>query len=231
MIKKLSISLLLLIVFSGCSVDYNLDISKDLIIDETININEKTIEINKYALDKEFFIDSLIDDYKQIYNYSTYMFEKNINNSESIVIAKKHYLGIEDYKNNNEVYRMVFEDYTISNQGDVYTFAYKINNKNEISLFKEDELYDSLVDDINFNITLPFKVLEENSDSMDEKQSKYTWKINKEQELKDIVIVFDISKEPLKKETIGLYAIVGLFVLLVVIVIFGFYKYKRFNKI
>lgn len=231
MIRKLSISLLMLIVLSGCTVDYNLEITKDLIIDETININEKTIKINKQVLDEEFFIDSLIDDYKKLNNYSTYMFEKNINNSESIVIARKHYLGIEDYKNNNEAYKMIFEDYTISNQGNVYTFAYKINNKNDILLFKEDELYDSLVNDINFNITLPFKVLEENSDSMDEKQSKYTWKINKEQELKDIVIVFDISKEPLKKETIGLFAIAGLFALLVVIVIFGFYKYKRFNKI
>ncbi len=231
MIKKLSISLLLLLVFSGCTVDYNLDISEELLINESINVSEKTIEINKQVLDEEFFIDSLINDYKKINNYSSYIYDKSIDNSISSVTARKNYLGIEDYKNSNEVYKMLFKAYTISNQGNVYTFAYKINNIKDTILFREDELYDSIVNNINFNITLPFKVLEENSDSKDEKQNKYIWNINKEKELKDIVIVFDIGKEPLNNETIGVYVIVGLFILIVGVIIFGVYRYRRFNKI
>jgi hypothetical protein len=218
-------------MLTGCSVEYNIDINDELIVDETIKVKELTRRILTQTLDVDKFLDRTIRDYRDDPKYDIYMYEKYTDDEESYVTAKAFYLDFESYKNNKNVKDNMFENFNIINEGNVYTFVYVAKDKKDVEIFNDSELYSNLVDEVKINIVLPFRVLSNNADTSEKETGTYTWVYRKNEDLKNIEIKFDKSKRALKKDIMGVYMLVGVFALIIGISGFVAYKYKSFNKI
>lgn len=231
MIKKLSISLLSIMILSGCTVDYSINIDKDLIVDESIKINELTNTILTQTLDVDIFLDKAIDNYQNDPRYDLYMYEKYTDDSETYVTAKAYYLDFNAYLENKKIKDTLFENFNIIKEGNTYNFVYVAKNSKDVEIFNDSELYTSLIDEVRLNITLPFKVISNNANNVDIETNTYTWIYKKNENLKNIDIKFDISKSAARKEAIGIYLLTGLIVIVLGTAGFAAYKYKNFNKI
>ncbi len=231
MIKKIILMFIFIVLLTGCTAEYNLNINKDFIIDEDIIIRDSIFSVKKQNLDVDSFVELNVDGYKSDPRYSMYMYEKVVDNSYAKVIAKTTYLDFLSYKQNNIVKASLFDTFNIINNGNTYIFAYKLKPRDEIKIFEEEDLYGSLIDEVKINITLPFEVTSNNADKVNLDTGTYTWKYSKNGVLKDINLEFNANKMSLGRIAIGLYFVLGFAIILLVIFGYAFYKYKSHNRV
>ncbi len=229
--NKLIILIILLLFSSGCTIDYNLIIDEELLVDEIVTLKESTYVIKTQTLDVDNFLDSTINDYKEDSLYDKYIYEKQTDDLYTSVDAKAIYLDFQDYLEKNIVREIAFDDIKITKEDKIYEFIFAVKESSEIDLFNESELYSSTVDEIRVNITLPFKVLANNSNNFDIDKNTYTWIYKKNQQFNDIMIKFDISKQPIKRENTAIYFIAVVIISIMLFSIIGIYRYKKFNKL
>lgn len=230
MIKKIVLIGMFLLLVTGCTVEYNMDINKDLIIDESIKVKERSSIVDTQTMNVDLFLDKTIEDYQDDPRYPMYIYEKYTDDKETYVIAKSYYLDFENYKNTSNIIEILFDDLQVIKEDNTYNLIYKSKNVRDIEIFKESELYNNLIDEVRVNITLPFKVISNNSNLFDIDKSTYVWIFKKDKPLSDINIKFDISKSAVKKEKYGIYLVGGLFVGILLLMSFTYYKYRNFNK-
>lgn len=231
MIKKLSISLLSIMILSGCTAEYNLNINKDLLVDESITIKESIFKVRKQELNVDFFVDSNIERYSSNKDYSLYVYEKKIDSSHASVIASTTYLDFLSYKKDSVIINELFSAFNILNDNNIYKFGYKAKPKEDINIFVDDELYSSLFEDLKVNIKLPFRVISSNADSVDINSGVYTWKYTKDGNIKDINIEFDVNKAKIGKTEQGLYFLSGFVIIILALVGYAYYRYRSNNRI
>ena len=88
------------------------------------------------------------------------------------------------FKNNSIIVNEMFEDISIIDNGKVVSIHLKpVSN---FKYFEESSMYSSLLDKVNFEINIPYKVIDGNYDK--EENGVYTWTINKGENLKGINI-------------------------------------------
>ncbi len=232
MIKKIVLIFVYILILSGCTAEYNINIDKDLIIDETIVLGDSTYNIKKQNLNVDSFIDSILYEFDTDPNYSMYVYEKDIKESFVNVKAKTIYLDFLGYNRNNNVKENLFSKLNIYEDNGTYTFEYKIKPKDQIKIFNESEsLYDSLIDEVTVNITLPFQVEKHNADSYIAHTGTYTWNYSKNSKLKDINIKFNTNKMSLGSDAPGIYFMVVLVAMFCLVFGYTVYKYKSNNKV
>ena len=231
MIKKIILMFIFIVLLTGCTAEYNLNINKDFIIDEDIIIRDSIFSVKKQNLDVDSFVELNVDGYKSDPRYSMYMYERVVDNSYAKVIAKTTYLDFLSYKQNNIVKASLFDTFNIINNGNMYIFAYKLKPRDEIKIFEEEDLYGSLIDEVKINITLPFEVTSNNADKVNLDTGTYTWKYSKNGVLKDINLEFNANKMSLGRIAIGLYFVLGFAIILLAIFGYAFYKYKSHNRV
>ena len=230
--KKNKIILLILVtlLFSGCSVKYDLFINEDLSVNEKVSASE-----NSYTLETETGVDpktaanSLYDYYRiEGVKYSVSTVEKG-----SIITSKTStsFNSLEDYE---DYFKSdIAKEVNITRTGSNITLEFKqdvpLNDYSSKSL-----IYDS----IEVNINVPFKVIENNADKIS--GNTYTWNIKKDGSLKDIKITFDKDRtETSRKFDLGFleinvqYSVLlacGIVLIILVIVLFVYIKNKKNNK-
>ncbi|MBQ3475506.1 MAG: hypothetical protein IJH20_04990 [Bacilli bacterium] len=194
--KRIKMFLLLLVIFlvTGCSVEYNLTINKDLSVNEKVIASDNTIRLK---------INTNLNE-KDAVNYLYKMFDREglqtqistITDSGNTIstVTGKH-KSLENYVNNftSDVFRYI--DY--QEDGDIITLT--MNQSEKVGRDRSNTL---LYNNIKVVIDLPFKVKEHNADEV--RYSKYTWNIDENEGLKTIRISFD--KNALRDEqkiTIG----------------------------
>lgn len=228
---KLVIICFLILLTSGCTVDYNLKINEDLSVNETVQAKESTNRMNsKTNLKGEEAVKYLYEMFKRDdseINLST--IEKN---GETISEASYAYDSLEDYS-------AMFSS-------DIFRDVSVTKNKNKISivaiqseLIGENSLRTLVYDNVNVNINVPFDVTYNNADK--KKDNVYTWNIEKNNKPKTIKIEFDIKN---KKDSANIkvgenvlnikYEYIAIFVITVIIlsiVVFVAINNKKNNKI
>lgn len=183
-IKKI-ILVLVIFLFCGCSVKYNLNIDEDLSITEKVEAKET---INNLKTNTGMSTDNAV-----LYLYDIFKrkgIDPNISTKEEkenvITTASVSHKSIEKYVNNFT--SDLLKKPKLSKSGNIYSLSYeqieKLSNSSHNSL---------IYDDVEINITVPFKVTKHNADRV--KKNTYTWKIQKNQELRKINISFDTSKK------------------------------------
>lgn len=232
--KKNKIILLILVtlLFSGCSVKYNLNINDDLSVNEKVIASENsyTLKTNT-GQDPKIAANSLYELYKikgVKYNIST-----NENNGETITKVSTTFDSLEDYSNYFK--SDIVKEVNITKQGSYITLEYK----QDVPL--TDYSSKSLIyDSIEVNIDIPFKVTENNADSIN--GNTYTWNIEKNGKLKDIKVTFnkDETNTSKKINILGFFEInikysillvAGLIVILILMVLAVYTKNKKNNRI
>ena len=199
--KKIKYLILIIIVllFSGCSGNYNLTFNKDLSVTEELNAfieNDSDNYDRTYKLIEEAGLNE--EDYEVI-----------VISDEVKIVYKKKYDSFEEYYLDSKLYKMLFEniEYTKDNVGmsintksnlklDCVTSFTTEVTKSNLKLDDKDNQniinsYD--MDDFKINIKVPsFVVKKNNADSV--KDDTYTWTLNSDDTYKEISIKYDYKQ-------------------------------------
>ena len=182
--KKIILLILVMLLFSGCTVKYDLFINEDLTVNERVTASEGSNSLKtKTGREPKTVADTLYNFYKidgVKYSFST------VENSNSITsTASTSFNTLEDYQ---EYFTSdIVKGVNVTRDGDYITIEYK----QDVPLQK----YSSkslLYDQIEVNLEVPFKVIEHNADSV--KRNTYTWNIYKDGNLKEIKIKFNTKE-------------------------------------
>jgi len=175
--KKIKYLLLIIIVllFSGCSGNYDLTLNKDLSVSEELDIyviNKSDAYDRTYQLLEEAGIS---ED-----NYDIVVIDDKIR-----ITYKQEYESFEDYYLSSNLYKMFFEniEYKKDNKGlSINTESiFKLNDENNHNIINSYN-----IEDFNINIKSPFKVNKSNADVV--KDNTYTWTLNSNDNYKKISI-------------------------------------------
>jgi hypothetical protein len=219
------IFLLAIIFLSGCTAKYNLNIDSNLIVSEEIELNESNRILNTYTIDINRYIEENIEEIVEREGYDNYFFSKDIGSSYSSVTGKATYLDLENFNRNNKIKDYFFTDMIYSNVSGVVNL--KFIAKNRIEVLEDAGIYNALIDEAEVTITLPFKVIENNADEVDDITNSYTWIYKKNKINKNIELIFDTSKNAVKPVPKTTYILIGIIVVVLSIGLYVYYSYKK----
>ncbi len=229
-IKKI-VLILIIILLSGCSVEYNLTINEDSSVNEKVVAKENT---NRMKINTGLSEDQSV-------NYLYKMFDRTGLNTQISTINKDgmtistvtgSYSSLDKYSKNFT--SDLFKEADVKKEGNIITLTFDQSMK-----LSSDSSRGLVYDDVVVNITVPFKVIEHNADTY--KRNTYIWKIGKDQKLKQIKIKYDksdlISAKEVKLGNFKFnirysYMVIGAFLLVVgIIVLIVYINNKKNNKI
>ena len=228
---KKSLLVILLLLLSGCSVEYNLTINKDLTINENVLASEnENVLITMTGLDTKESINTLYNKFKRD-NLDTKL-SSSINNSKVKATVRGKHKSIDDYVSNFT--SDIYNEAIITREDSLVTLTFdqsiplKSTGRNVL-----------IYDDLKINISLPFKVKKHNADSV--RGNTYTWNLDRDNATKNILISYD-EKEYVDSFSLNLFnntfninyslitiGIIGFVVLVIVIVVF--INNKKNNKV
>lgn len=228
---KLVIIGFLILLTSGCTVDYNLNINEDLSVSEIVEAKESTNKMqSKTNLKGEQAVKYLFEMFKR--EGEEINLSSKEENEETIATATTSHNSLETYS--SKFSSDVFEEVSATKKDNEVTLV-AIQSK----LLGGNGLRTLVYDEININLNVPFTVIESNADKIN--GTVYTWNIKESDKLKTIKIVFDTKKQKnaaninIGKEVLNIkYEYIGLGIVIVVIsaiVIFVAVKNKRNNSI
>ena len=231
-IKRILLILFLVIMISGCSVDYRIKINDDLSVREVAYISENTDRMkSRTNLDVDKSVKYLYDIHKRN-QMGSHDYSITSSNQITRVYASN------SYKNLDEFSRLYSSDITdspiIRKEGDIVHLSIVQTNYIDSNASTKP-----VYDDITVTIEVPFKVIYNNAEKVD--GNKYIWTIRKDDELKTIKISFN-PKNVNKKVSLGFgerkvnvayeyILIIGLVIVVAIIIIFIYFKNKKINKI
>ncbi len=217
--KKKLFLIIFVLLLTGCTSQYNINISNDKIEEEIVsNILVQDIPVQSTAeiqagieLDDQVtpFIEDdqypFIDDEKEKYN-------KTVEKKTTQTIVKLNYNYTFDEYRRSRVYNTCFQNKEL------------VENKNDYSLNFGGKFYCLYGDELKVNIKTKNKVLYNNADEV--KGNTYTWIINKDN-LNKVNISMQISKTPAVVTSVAMIiiGIVG-----VILIAFGFVAYKNIKN-
>ncbi len=225
---KIFIFLCLVLLLSGCSVEYDLTLNDDFTVSEKVVATEKTKRMEALTKQKG----------KQAVNYLYNMFKRN---GEDITLTSRDddyntYATSHDDINYyaSKFSSDVFDNVNVTKDGNIITFSTK-----QKELLSSDTNYSLLYDDITVNVTIPFEVISNNADKVN--GNTYTWNIKKDSDYKTIEFSY---KEGNKKDEVninvnnetynihyGVIIVIGLVIIIGSIVLFVYIKNKKNNVI
>ena len=228
--KKIILLILVMLLFSGCSVNYNLYINGDLTVNEKVTAQGSSYSLKTMTgQEPKAAANSLYDLYKiDGVKYSFSIYEDN---GDIKSIATTSYKSLEDYE--DKFTSDIAKEVNITRDGDLITLEIKqdvpLDNYASRSL-----IYDS----ISVNIDVPFKVTKHNADSVN--GNTYTWNITKDGKLKNIKITFNEKETKVsKKINFGFFEInvkysavfaIAFAAIILLIVIIVYIKNKKNNR-
>ena len=227
---KIFIFLCLVLLLSGCSVEYDLTLNDDFTVSEKVVATEKTKRMEALTKQKG----------KQAVNYLYNMFKRN---GEDITLTSREddyntyataiisHEDINDYA--SKFSSDVFNNVNVTKDGNIITFSTE-----QKELLSSDTNYSLLYDDITVNITIPFEVIS-NADKVND--NTYTWNIKKDSDYKTIEFSY---KEGNKKDEVninvnnetynihyGVIIVIGFVIIIGSIVLFIYIKNKKNNVV
>lgn len=180
--------MIVLFVLSGCRAKYELDINDDLTVNHYISgleTNEFYAQFNSSVEDVNKLLMATFNDF--IYSNDYFIKVLDENNMKGVLVSK-NFNSLEELKNSFELYKMYFGDFDLDESDGVYSISLK-NKKNGFDF--SNRYY---VDEGEFIISLPFKVLSHNADRVE--GNKYIWNFDLSENTKDdIYIKFDSNKK------------------------------------
>ena len=229
--KKILI-LLIPFLLTGCaSVQYNLNINKDLNVVEEVNISATKEYFNDYYMNLPITIvrraynnDEVMKPIKE--NGYTYELRKDNNPYPSVFVSKK-YDSLNDYTNNMVFKGQSFDEIFVTEDNNLINIKTKGFNQ-----YAPDDSGDDNnrypISDLSINISLPFVVTNNNADKYNAKTNTYIWLINEKTQDKEINITFD--KTRIYIYNLYFYIGLGIFVIIVIIGLYFVLKVIRKNK-
>lgn len=208
--KRRFLFLLLLFLLTGCTVNYNLEISEDLSLSENVEAIENTITMQTNT---NLVGEDAVNYLYEMFAPSDLEFTSSKDDNNTTGISNRTFSSFKEYK---ETFSTdVFNEVNIKKENNIYTFTANQSNK------LDDSGSESLIyDEININLTIPFKVTQNNADEVN--GNVYTWNIRKNQSLKNIIVSFD-KNTPITSSSIVIGDKVFNYKLIVSLIILGLF--------
>lgn len=176
--KKLIILVTLLLFLSGCEIKYNLLITDEEKIKETISVNIPNETIANYNMSIPEFLDYYSNIYQVNEGYENFKVTSKEGKIVSTITATRDYGSLDEYKNSYS-FKSLFNTATIERIGKYVSFTTSENMF--LQSIKNNELVESSEANKTYEISIKFynEVANHNADKVDEKNNIYTWNINK----------------------------------------------------
>lgn len=224
--KKLRFILLLLIILcTGCSVEYNLEINEDLSVnEEVVALEDQSFYDQYYKSTISRVIDLVMSRNKDYLEQNNYIVEKIIDKKSGVNI-KNTFSNLNEYYNTSKFDTQLFSEFKYD----------KIENIVELSakglMIKETDLIERyLIDDAKINIKLPFKVIDTNADSYDYTTNTYSWDITQDTEYKEVYLKFNTNKKATNYKSIFTGLIISIVCIVIIVLIMWIVNKKKVNN-
>lgn len=235
--KKLIILVTLLLFLSGCEIKYNLLITDEEKIKETISVNIPNETIANYNMSIPEFLDYYSNIYQQNEGYENFNITSKEGKSISSITAVREYGSLDEYKNSYS-FKSLFNTATIERIGKYVSFTTSDNLF--LQSIKNDELVESSEANKTYEISIKFynEVANHNADKVDKKNNIYTWKINKNT-TKDTIyfkigpdVRYDVMiMDYIQNNLFSIIIIGGIFIFIIVLSLYFYIKVKKSNEI
>lgn len=223
--KKIIVLLILLFVVTGCQVDYQIDIDKDLQITENVKMTGTTEFFNIYYKTQKINVLKMMLDTrerKETLTKNGYVY--TIENEDlPYVYATKSYSSLDDYINGTIFYKQLFTDINFYKENSIITFkasGFIINDP------ENPERYN--IKGLTIKIKTPYAASDNNADSYDSKTNTYRWVITDETLDKEILLKFDTNR--LYINNLVMYISIAILIILVIVFILIVRKLIEKNK-
>lgn len=185
-IKRVLIILFLILIVSGCRVNYDVKINKDLSINERVIASEKTDRLkSRTNLDINQSVSYLYKIYKTKNMGEDEYSITSADNTTSVVVNNS-YNSIKEYSDNFKT--DIFEESNIYEDN-----KHIIIDINQNALINSKASNRYVYDEIEVTFELPFEVINNNADKVN--NNKYTWYIKADSdEYKRILLEFNGEK-------------------------------------
>lgn len=225
--KKRILFLISLLLFTGCNVNYNVVINEDLSVNDNLYIEgskylyslyEKTSRLNVMKM--------LVKDNTDItlmtdsgYNY---VFDESV----PALHFNKKFDSIDDFVDNNIVYKNLFDELLIEKNGDIITIkgnGYKGNN-----IFRMDTYY---LNNCDISVKTIYKVVDSSAYKFNENTNEFYFNMNDKSDDFDFYLSIDTSKKIIPYFKVYLVAVLVSISLIVIITLIIIDRNKNKNRI
>ncbi len=191
-LKKILL-IIMLLTLSGCSADYNLIVTSNHKIKETVKLFMTSDELPEGKKNIKEHFDNQIKSYSDVDEFRGYGVTYKIAEDVSYIQLDKMHSSFADYQE-SAMYSNAFDDVFIHEDGEFVTFE-TVGRYLYSNLYAEPEMADPdfIMGDINVKIRLHNTVVENNADNFDEKNNTLEWKITSNDTEKSIS--FKVSQE------------------------------------
>lgn len=194
--KKIICLVIVLLLMSGCTISYRIDINEDLTYNEKIIVGE----------DDYLFDTTIFEDYSFI--KKNYNVKKNTETKYITETYSKKGVKLTDFTS-KDVLKKYFGNIVINSKSQTTFKAVPLDTFKKY--ITPTEFEDAPVTRVKLKIKIPFKVIESNADSVED--DVYVWDITHRNYQRVISVTFDSSKVNKSNNVIFGLFILGIFVL------------------
>lgn len=189
--------IIICLLLTGCKIDYSLKITNDNQFIENAELNKyfpngstSLDELGSYSYNFANELRSDAYSYLNKIGYSNYSITDISSNNYEGIRVKRTYKGPNSY-NYNLLITNLYDDFSVNMEDDIVTINAKGFNREKVE--SKYEMLGMTIDNSSINVELPYKVIENNADSVDESNNVYTWYINDDTVNKDILLKYDLN--------------------------------------
>jgi len=234
-IKVISLFIMILL-FTGCSIDYNLTILSDKSVKETSYYNNFNVAILANNNSVEEYYNSIIASYENVNGFKGFDINKKIYEDKSYLELNKEYTSFDKYLD-SVILKSMFQDPKV-----YYKKNYMEFDSGTQSLYKDSSAEGSQdgysINSVNIKIRFHNNIIDNNADNYDEKTNTLTWTFSKDNINKNIYFKignekrYDIIFIDFVLDNLISIIIIGGFILIVGLLSFNIYhKNKKNNQL
>ncbi len=217
----------LIILCSGCTAEYTLEIKDDLTVKESFTAMEDADFYNSYEHSSaQQVIGFMLEPNLEYLNKNGFVITQILNKKDAGVKVENSYGSIKEFKEKSKVPEQLSEEWSYVETEDTITLSIKG------SFFHAEQSQDGLyaIDEAQIKLIVPFEVTNHNADSYNSDTHTYIWKFDKETEEKEIKITFNKKLLEEKDNSTFPYIVIGIVVVIGLILLIGISGFITGNK-
>ena len=192
--KKTIILILSLFLLTGCTINYDVTINKDLTVVENMEI----LGDDRFKIGNEYTVDTMYETLKE--TYSELHQDEDLDNIKKYsssgnmaISSNKTYKNLEDFAQSKYIKKIYFDGLKIAIKKNLITILC-YNILVIFWLFVDGMEEEPIVTKLEVKIKVPYVVTKNNADQVDNKTNTYTWTYDFHDYSKRINLEFDKNR-------------------------------------
>lgn len=219
--KKI-VFLSILLLLTGCTGTYRLTMTDTDGIKEEVYLSESIDDILISNASVSLYLDTELKLVNNEGLYSKYKPSAYIDGNYGVGYGKKEYYNFDYFKKNSIIVNDIFNSVSLSRNNKVYELKFTVNEN--IKYFNETITTNSLLDNIKFEIKLPYKIIDSNC--IDVKSKVCIFNIDKNSSMDELYIKYEKDNRISK----SVYIILCMFSIVILSILFIYLRHKIVNR-